>query len=233
MLDFERGFPEIANKYFDLRFDQENLYDKQYGYGRKYENKPLCSLCKKNGVCWNEILVDDSDIEKRFIQLYFEKEIDFQCLVYKNSECTNTEIIVKRFIEILLKYSVEEIVDIICKAKKLEEVSKDNIPQYSSLNDAMFNVNQILVQSEESMSFEDLGYYLGKLHSEEESNTVAQKKYGENHSKMATLMDLAVIGKRGNKSTVYVSVLGKEFYKMEENTKNELARKSISFSKYN
>ena len=227
MIDFEAEFPQIAKKYFDLRFDQENIYDRQYGYGRKYANKPLCSLCKKRGVCWNEILTDDSAIERKFIQLYYEKEIDFQCLVYKNSECTNIEMIVKRFIEMLLKYSVEEIVDIICDSEKLEKVTKDNIPQYSNLDDALFNVNRVLVQSEETMTYEDLGYYLEKEHSEEEANTVAQKKYGENHSKMAALMDLAVIGETGRRSTVYISVLGKEFYKIEEIVKVELAKRLL------
>lgn len=39
MQDFEKLFPAIAEKYFDLRFDEENQYGNAIGYGRKYANK--------------------------------------------------------------------------------------------------------------------------------------------------------------------------------------------------
>lgn len=39
MQDFEKLFPAIAEKYFDLRFDEENQYGNALGYGRKYANK--------------------------------------------------------------------------------------------------------------------------------------------------------------------------------------------------
>ena len=39
MQDFEKLFPDIAEKYFDLRFDEENQYGNVLGYGRKYANK--------------------------------------------------------------------------------------------------------------------------------------------------------------------------------------------------
>ena len=54
-----------------------------------------------------------------------------------------------------------------------------------------------------------------------------EAKYGENHSKIAALMDLAVIGETGKRSTVYTSVLGKEFYKLEENIKVDLAKRLL------
>lgn len=227
MLNFEAEFPDIASKYFDLRYDQENIYKHQYGYGRRYENKQLCSFCKKSGACWQEIFKNDIEVEKKFIKMYFEKEIDLQCLTYMNSECKNTEKIVDRFIEILFKYRIDEIVDIIKLSDNLEEVSKDNIPQYSNLRDAMFGVIQILVESGESMTFEDLGYYLWKIHSDEESNIVAQKKYGENHSKLAALIDLTVIGKSTNRAVVYASVLGKKFYQLDLDKRNELGKKLL------
>ena len=109
----------------------------------------------------------------------------------------------------------------------MEEVSKDNIPQYSNLSDAMFGVIQILVDSGEIMTFEDMGYYLGKIHSDGESNVVAQKKYGENHSKLATLMDLAVIGKNDNRATDYASVLGKKYYQLDSEKRSELGKRLL------
>lgn len=227
MLDFEAEFPQIAAKYFDMRFDRKNIYARQYGYGRKYANKPLCSYCKKRGMCWEDIFIEDTEIERKFIRLYFEKEIDFQCMTYRNSECRDIDKIAARFMEILLKYSVEEIADIIILSGNLEKVSKDNIPQFSSLEEAEYEVNGILVESGEEMSFEDVGYYLGRIHSEEEANVTAQKKYGENHTKLAALMDLAVIGKNGNRAAVYASVLGKQFYQLEKREQENLARRLL------
>lgn len=225
MLDFEKQFPKIAEKYFDLRFDQENLYAVQYGYGRRYENKPLCSFCKKKDICWNNIFIEDSEIEKRFIKLYFEKEIDLQCLTYRNSECTDVEAITDRLIEILLKYSVKDIVEVIASSDNLEKVSKDNIPQYSELDDAFYEVNKILVDSDSSMTFEELGYSLGKLHHKMKDGIGAKKKYGENHAKLATLIDLACISKAGNRSHIYSSVFGRRFYYLSDNKKKELIKR--------
>lgn len=229
MLDFEREFPQIAEKYFDLRFDQENIYIKQYGYGRRYENKLLCSQCKNNDRCWNKILNGDEEVQKRFIKLYYEKEIDFQCLTYLNSECKNIEEIVENFIKILLSYSVEQIIDIICSSENLEQVTKDNIPQYSNSNilDAVREVNRVLFEADVEMTFEDVGRHLEKKRGDDTANLVALKKYGENHSKLATLIDLAVIGKKGNRSNVEVSVLGKSFYKLDNSLKEELVKRLL------
>lgn len=227
MLDFEAEFPHIAAKYFDMRFDQKNIYDRQYGYGRKYANKPLCSYCKKRGLCWENIFIEDMEIEKKFIRLYFEKEIDFQCMTYKNSECRDIDKIVDRFVQILLKYNVEEIVDIIVSSENLERVSKSNIPQFGEIVTSVYKVNEKLVKAEKEMPFEEIGYYLQKEGEEKKRTITAQKKFGENHSKMAALMDLAVIGKKGNRSTIYSSLLGNKFYKMEEKEKEDLKKRLL------
>ncbi len=52
MLDFEKAHPDIAKKYFDLRFDEENQYGKSFGYGRKYANKQSCEICTKQQKDW-------------------------------------------------------------------------------------------------------------------------------------------------------------------------------------
>lgn len=225
MIDFEKKFPQIAKKYFDLRFDKENIYSRQYGYGRRYENKPLCSLCKKKGYCWKNIFDENPETEKKFLKLYFEKEIDLQCLTYENSECDDIDAISDRLIQILLKYSLNDIIDIILASENLENVSKDNIPQYSDLNDAIYGVNKILVDAGEELTFEDLGFYLGQLHENRNDGLIAQKKYGENHAKLATLLDLACINKTGNKSHIYSSELGKKFYFLSDGDKKNLTKK--------
>ena len=75
------------------------------------------------------------------------------------------------------------------------------------------------------MSFEELGYYLGQLHDNMKDGSVAQKKYGENHAKLATLLDLACISKNGNQSRIYTSVLGRRFYHLSADKKKDLIKK--------
>lgn len=227
MLDFEQEFPEIAKKYFDLRFDQENIYMKQYGYGRRYANKPLCSQCKRSGRCWTQLINGTAEDHKKLIKLYYEKEIDLQCLTYANSECEDLNDIVKRFVEILLSYDLKDIIAIICSSDNLEKISKDNIPQYSSIQDAIFELNHILYKANKELTYEEIGSVLEENKSEDEANLIALKKYGENHSKLATLIDLAVIGKKGNRSKVEISILGQVFYTLDSTMQNLLVKRLL------
>ena len=196
MLDFEKEFPQIADKYFDLRFDKENIYKIQYGYGRKYENKPLCKYCKEKSLCWDKILknTNNPDIQREFIQLYFTKEIDTLCLKYENAECNVTSrkaaIYVK---DVLLNYSIKELVNIIKMAKSFEKVTKNNIPRFSNFNVSAFDIiNTIMDYGVSKMNCETLGKYLTK--SDNISDSVFQK-YVWNHTKLAALLDLINIGK--------------------------------------
>lgn len=225
MLDFQEKFPELANKYFDLKFEEENIYNVQYGYGRKYANKPLCSLCKKNNVCWNDILNSEKNVEKHFIELYLTKEIDLQCMSYKNSECLDKEIIVKRLVDILLKYSIEECIEIIKQSDKREYITKENIPQFSDLDDATINLNKILVESGDSSNYKEIGYYLRRDEEDYAENVIALKKYGENHSKLSTLIDLSVINNNIHTTSVTLSLMGEYFYCLSELEKQRLLKR--------
>lgn len=231
MIEFEKEFPQIAEKYFDLKFEEENMYSIQYGYGRKYQNKPLCKDCKKKSVCWEQILSsnDDEDIEKKFIELYFTKEIDLLCLNYENKECNVTGREAAIYLkDILLKYSINEIIDIIKNAENKEEVHPDNIPQMSEFTDAAYNVIDILLDSQiEKMNFLDMGYYLRTNYNPNSMSKLALKKYGENHTKIATLMDLTHIGKQGISSYIRPTELGKVFYDLDKSERENIACKLL------
>lgn len=231
MIEFEQEFPQIAKKYFDLKFEEENMYNIQYGYGRKYENKPLCKDCKRKGLCWEEILAnkDNKEIEEKFIELYFTKEIDLLCLNYQNSECKiegrQAAVYVK---DLLLKYSLNEIINIIRNAENKEPVDQYNIPQMSEFDDAAYNVIDILLDSQiEKMKFSDMGYYLRADHNPNSMNDVALKKYGENHTKVAALMDLTHIAKQGVSSYIRPTELGKVYYDLNQDEKENLACKLL------
>lgn len=225
MLNFEQKFPDIAKKYFDLRFDEENIYSNQYGYGRKYANKPLCSDCKRNGVCWQAFL-ENSVSEEDVLKAYFTKELDLECLGYRNAECKcNSSDIVKKLVDSILRKSAQSIIELIKESDQREDITKDNIPQFSNIDHALYEVVDILNLSMEILSFELIGYYLTRNDVEFVKNAVSNKKYGENHTKLATLIDLTVIDKLGVRAQIKLSELGKYYSKLDRNTKEKLAYK--------
>ena len=122
---------------------------------------------------------------------------------------------------------MKDIIAIICSSDNLEKISKDNIPQYSSIQDAIFELNHILYKANKELTYEEIGSVLEENKSGDEANLIALKKYGENHSKLATLIDLAVIGKKGNRSKVEVSILGQVFYTLDSTMQNLLVKRLL------
>ena len=219
MVDFESRFPNIAKAYFDLKFDQENIYQTQYGYGRKYANKPLCRDCKKRGVFWDAFAGGDVS-DKVLLQAYFTKEIDLECLRYANSECKCSSLDASRaLIDAILNTSVEEAIDLIRSSENSEAVTKDNIPQFSDLDAALYGVADILWNSGKVLSFEDMGYYLKK---DDSADLIANKKYGENHAKLAALLDIVLIDKGGSRAQISLSQFGRVYCQLPKEVQEKL-----------
>lgn len=209
MIDFDDKFPEISNKFFDLRYEEENMYSTQYGYGRKYANKPLCKECKKKGICWDSF-INGKISKNELLQAYFTKEIDLECLRYSNTECIYPSIYVaKELVSAINNTSIDTIIELIKTSPMKEKITKENIPQYSDLHEAIFDVIQILHDSGETLNFEKVGYYLTRNNPEIKQNIIANKKYGENHAKLAALLDLVLIDKTDTRAHVCLSEFGK------------------------
>lgn len=225
MIDFEKEFPEIAKQYFDLKFENENIYNVQYGYGRKYANKPECGNCRQKGKCFDELIHSKNDNE--LLKLYFTKEADLLCLSYANAECTITvEEASKYILSLIDRTSMDHIIDLLKDTNEREEVTQENIPQYSKLKDAFYKVPNILNHFKgKQITFGELGYYLEKEDNADSKTELALKKYGENHTKLACLLDLAHISKNGLKSEIHTTKLGEMFDKLEDAKKRELALK--------
>ncbi len=219
MIDFERQYPETARKYFDLRFDQENEYSSSFGYGRKYTHKKGCDECAAEQKMWIEAYQGKMDNEKLLVN-YFTKEMDMQCLVYRNIKCNDVpkEEIAAWFCDMLLNVKLIDIIRIL-KGSPLENVLPSNIPQYSQMGDAIHSVLDILLRSgKEDLTFDEIGYYLdGK-----EKNEVAQRKYGENHSKFAALLDLTSVSAPNNVNHISLSVLGHAYCNLSTLRKEEI-----------
>lgn len=225
MLDFETEFPEIAKKYFDLRYEEENIYSESYGYGRKYANKKDCYACSLEQKTWIDSY--NKNVEKsELFKLYFSKEIDLQCLEYIDAECTaiSKENICKWFINMLLEINSNELFKIIntINIDEFEEILPYNIPQYSNIKDVI-KACKICCNIGEKVTYNDMGYYLNGI----DRNDVAAKKYGENHAKCAALVDLLTINSINNTYFVENSILGNEFNKLDENSQQNLLKKLI------
>jgi len=128
------------------------------------------------------------------------------------------------FCEILLNVKIFDIVKIL-KETNLDNILPSLIPQYSKMNDAIHNVVDILYKSgKENLTFDEIGYYLdGK-----EKNEVAQRKYGENHSKFASLLDLTSISAPNNVNHITLSVLGNAYRELP-NEKRESIVARLAF----
>lgn len=225
MIDFEYEFPDIAKKYYDLRFDEENQYGNDYGYGRKYANKQNCKICTKQQESWEDaylgIMPPDEAVSR-----YFQKDMDLQCLSYTDIACItySKEILADWFCEKLLNTTITKIFDLIRNISNIEDVLPSNIPQFSNLEDAYLNTPKILDLSGQLMSYDELGIYLDNGKDKKKG---AQRKYGENHSKLATLLDLVVITKHNNSYKVAISVFGRAFNKRNDDEKKKLTARLL------
>lgn len=218
MLDFETLFPEIAKEYFDLKFENENIYKYQYGYGRRFANKTSCKWCNKNNRTWEDIISGKVN-KKLFLQLYFTKQIDLQCVCYKNSLCSNTERYATYVCNTLLNTNGEEIIDALKNSNDLEKIDASNIPQFGTIEYAIYNIIEIVLNAGNiGITLEDLGFYLGESKDKKKG---ADIKYGENHAKLAALLDLVQITGGRGRSKVFASELGKIYvtYSKEEQEK--------------
>ena len=96
---------------------------------------------------------------------------------------------VESLFSVIERASLEDVYRAVTKLEETELVSASNVPQFSKL-DSAFRVPEVLSALHEAQTFEALGLYLDFAPNKKVS---ANKKYGENHAKLATLLDLAEI----------------------------------------
>ncbi len=225
MLDFEEAHPDISKKYFDLRFDKENQYSNTYGYGRKYANKQSCEVCIEQQKTWEIAYLNEIPFNE-VLGRYFQKDIDLECLRYPDIACVRytKETLANWFCEKLLETPLSDVFDAIINYPNNEEILPSNIPQFSEMADAYLNTPDILVRSGIDMTYDELGTYLdnGK-----EKNEVARRKYGENHSKLAALLDLVVIVAPNNSFQASISVFGEAFNRRTEDEKKKIVSRLL------
>lgn len=97
--------------------------------------------------------------------------------------------------------------------------SAENIIQFSNFDHAVSNVTTVLETEERDLTFTELGWLI--MHSKLEG---ACKKYGENHSKLASELSLVTLTK--NKSYyVKITALGKFMNSLDKDEKYEIVKR--------
>lgn len=229
LLDFEAEYPDIAKEYFDLSFEKENNYHVPLGFGKKYANKKDCDVCESQKQSWVDAY-SGKKTPREIIEMYYSQEIDLECLHYSDSRCKDKidpAELVSWFGTLLINTSWEDLISYVIDSNSSnyswkDKITPENIPQISNLDDALIETPYHMYVGERELTYSKLGYHLdnGKI-----KNIIAQRKYGENHAKLASQLDLVTLVKDGNTYYIQGTVFGEYYHNFPNNVKKELAAK--------
>ena len=130
MKEFEEKHPDIAAKYFDLRYEDLSKDLTDYGIGRRYYTKLHCKDCQFRHIDWDQIINDPP----RFYSKYFSKQIDANCLNSPNCYCKlNIKDCYLKIFELIMNADYNDILKQL-KNESLEEESDRLNPHNLSFN---------------------------------------------------------------------------------------------------
>jgi hypothetical protein len=219
MLDFEKECPGIAKKYFDLRFDDLNQYKSKASYGRK-ETFP-CAFCKEERITWDDVH-NKKYPSSEIVNSYLSGKLDFLCLNKDLTvECsTDASILASEICNVLLDVGLNGILEIIDSWSNGQNFDISTVPQFSDIQESTHRLLKDLDKGSE-LTYLDIGTLLdyGELKTDS-----ARRKYGENHAKLASLLDLVWINDSTKGKIISIAPLGKYLLSVEEIKKQEIIR---------
>ena len=181
MTDFEQEFPYIAAEYFDLIYEEQNMMIR---LGRKFFGKPNEDISRTQTASWQHMR-EGALSNEELLQSYFDKDLDIAWAEsYGNQDYTAEEDLL---FDTIMGTPLDDIFDIVSSSGYSEPIGPENIPQYSSL-DSLADVAFVLSMLGETVTMENLGC---ELMPNRRGDTGANRKYGENHGKLASMLDLA------------------------------------------
>ncbi|MFZ3173164.1 MAG: hypothetical protein WA118_14430 [Carboxydocellales bacterium] len=217
MVDFEAEHPEIAQKYFDLKMMNENLYTINLGYGRRFCNKQECAQCKEKKETWDAIINGYLSREK-VIKMYYEKEIDCNCLKYKNAECETRDSIVGKYLaKLIINLTRDEIVNIIQNDTDMVELDRSIciVPDHSTGHYIDLLVKIFADSSSATFSIKHIEDCVGISNQKERKSLIDELR-------IMALLDLIVLNKDNKLGTVSLSLLGREFMNLSKSDKERV-----------
>lgn len=176
-----------------------------------------CKECLFEDLFWNSI---DREKEILIIREFYAHKLKIDCFDRVLKLCSqDSNIIASIILEILDKYTCTEIINIITNNYQAFQIKASDIPQFSDLDDCIFKVPYILLNSGlDCISYEKMGYYLRN----KPRSIVADRKYGENHIKTTEQLGLCSI--RINHMACSTAFT-KAFYHLEKEKQKRLVPK--------
>ena len=220
MTEFEKEFPVIAARFFDLKYEEENMLHR---LGRPYYIHPTAEVDQEQRTAWNRFssgLMTDGEA----IMAYYQKQLDSVWAERWGSD--NAKESIPKLFLLIKEASLDEAFSALVNSNQKtppEFVSPENIPQFSSL-DVVFKVPTTIMSLDEAMTYEVLGIYLCP---EERKVEGAHKKFGENHGKTAVLMDLAYLTSNGSRTAFMASQFGRLFMELDEPSQRAIAARLV------
>lgn len=166
------------------------------------------------------VILNGSKSDDEIVTDYLTGKIDFQTLTKCDNDFSENQKneAVEIVIESLNHKPIDRIQELLKSKECIEKIVPANIPQFSNFASATIYVPELLVNSDEPYSYQQLGY---SLFGDAKSDAAATK-YGENHGKMAVLLDLATIEKGDHGKEFKPTVLAYHYCQMEQNEKMDL-----------
>lgn len=216
MEEFETAHPDIAARYFDLKYEEQNML---YRFGRPYFLNPSEEVAALQRDAWGS--VKSGTVSKwDALRMYFDKELDVSWAQRYSSEDYSSEI--STLFSIIEEASFDDLFGIVASSDFDEFVTPENIPQFSSLDSAFMSA-YVLSRLDEQLSYEGLGVYLSG--DGVRKDPIANKKYGENHGKTAALFDLALVTRENGVLGFRSTRFGDLFCDLSEEGKRLMAAK--------
>ena len=162
--------------------------------------------------------IEDNNSERFLLKSFYHHKLFKRHADFTNDCPYSEHDLSKELIRLLLKYHCEDLLKIVLEDGELFPIDKKDIPQFSDLRRAFFNVPYILM----NCGINGVGYaQMGYILRERQRSEVADKKYGENHIKTAEQLGLCYV--EGYKS--YLTDLGKISVSLSEKEKELLLPK--------
>ena len=130
---------------------------------------------------------DEIELVRKLVKSYLSGKSPTYVL---GSDCNALELI-NWFLDVLVEMPIMEVVSLVRDVDYVLKESVENVPQISSYEISTDAILKLLSASERNMDFEEIGYHLNPKG--KDASKVARRKYGENCSKFAALLDLVEI----------------------------------------
>ena len=184
-----------------------------------------CKECPFDDSFWNSVLETNENSEE-LIRLYYVHSLSLSCLDNNLKLCGVDSLAASKIVlSVLERFTCHQIIDILKNNFKPYEIKAKDIPQFSSFDDCYYKVVEYLVDSGMSdISYDKMGYFLREV----PRKLDADKKYGENHAKIACMLGFCSITR---KSTFGINItpFGQSFYELEKEKKDKLMPKLCLF----